>query len=80
MVLLVLAGAGLAHEGCRGQRLGEELLAATDAGDVERARTLIEQGASLETPGFAGRNALILAACKGHTAVVRLILDVVLGC
>jgi ankyrin repeat protein len=56
-------------------RLGEELLAAAEAGDVDRARSLIQQGASLRSQGFAGRNALTLAACEGYTAIVQLILD-----
>lgn len=73
--VLILAGAGLIYRGCRRQLLGEELLAAAEAGDIARARSLIQQGAPLSSQGFAGRNALTLAACKGHTAIVQLMLD-----
>ena len=51
------------------------LLFATEAGNVEMARLLVEAGADKDLPGQFGYTALMLAAETGHEEMARLLLE-----
>jgi uncharacterized protein len=48
---------------------------AAKAGDTDKARQLLDQGAGLAEPDPAGEPALLIAALNGHADVVALLLD-----
>ena len=48
---------------------------AAKAGDVDKAKQLLDQGAALAEPDPAGEPALLIAALNGHADVVALLLD-----
>ena len=48
---------------------------AARAGDVDKAKQLLDQGAALAEPDQAGEPALLIAALNGHADVVALLLD-----
>ena len=51
------------------------LHAACRAGDTERVRQLLDEGAPVDEKSEFGRTALMWASSYGHTEVVRLLLD-----
>ena len=52
------------HDACRGR-----------AGDTERVRQLLDEGAPVDEKGEYGYTALMWASKRGHTEVVQLLLD-----
>ncbi len=48
---------------------------AAKAGDADKAKQLLDQGAALAEPDPAGEPALLIAALNGHADVVALLLD-----
>ena len=56
-------------------RKGKELLRAAESGNTTRVSELLESGASLFNRDHDGHSALWLAAYKGHTEVVKLLLE-----
>lgn len=53
----------------------EQFLRAASAGNVGRVRQLLAAGVNVNATHGKGANALVLAAAKGHTRVVRLLLE-----
>ncbi|MGW1958397.1 ankyrin repeat domain-containing protein [Streptomyces sp. NPDC001920] len=52
----------------------DQLACAAGNGDVNLVTQLLGDGAEVDTPSSEGRTALDLAACAGHTGVVRVLL------
>ncbi len=59
----------------RGKDLGEELIRASEEGDEEYVKWLLERGADVNAATSDGNTALHLAAQKGHTDIVKLLLE-----
>jgi hypothetical protein len=57
------------------EKLGSELRKAAEKGQIETVRTLLEQGAAINSTDKNGRTALMFAAEKGHLEVVKLLLQ-----
>ncbi|MEU0676968.1 ankyrin repeat domain-containing protein [Streptomyces sp. NPDC006172] len=55
--------------------VAEQLVRSADAGDVTSVARQLELGAAVDAPGTGGHTALDVAAGRGHTDVVRLLLD-----
>ena len=54
-----------------GSEIDTELVSQASGGNIERVRSLIRQGASLETIAFESWTPLTAAANKGHLTVVK---------
>jgi len=52
-----------------------ELLERAESGDLERVKTLIQQGVHVNTKNRCNQTALYFACKKGHTDVVQYLLD-----
>jgi len=55
-------------------QIGEKLVQSAEAGDLDTIRSLLEQGASVETMDEEGRSVLRTAAKKGHVDLCRVLL------
>src|SRR5580700_1359604 len=55
--------------------LGPDLLSFAKRGEIRSVRTLLENGAAIESKDKDGRTALMLAAQHGHVDIVSLLLD-----
>jgi hypothetical protein len=57
------------------QGLGEQLIAASQKGDLSAVESLISQGADVNTPGPYGQTAIFFAADRGHLEIVRYLIE-----
>jgi hypothetical protein len=57
------------------EKLGSELRKAAEKGQIETVRTLLEQGAVINSSDKNGRTALMFTAEKGHLEVAKLLLE-----
>jgi len=48
---------------------------AVEKGDISAVQSCLDRGADLNAKGCTGRTALMIAAEKGHTEIVRLLID-----
>lgn len=55
--------------------LNKELLEAAEAGDTAEVKSLLKEGAGVNTKGSFGNTALMGAAVRGHTNTVRALLE-----
>jgi len=55
--------------------LNKELLKASEKGDVEKVKKLLEEGADVNAKDFLGFTSLHLAASNGHFNVVKLLIE-----
>ena len=58
------------------QDVNEKLLRASEIGSLPEVQASISQGADLKTSDNFGKTALIMAAERGHTQVVSLLLKI----
>lgn len=62
-------------EDSRREQLGEELIRATRAGELNRVKELIANGAYVDQVNRVGIIALIEAACNGHLGICKLLIE-----
>ena len=74
-VIVLIASAVLIPIPVGGQHTGSRLVEAASRGQVEKVRTLLEEGARINQKSQEGVTALIAASAQGHVRTVELLLD-----
>jgi hypothetical protein len=75
LVLLFAACSGGDSAAPADPELAATLIEASERGDVEAVRSLLERGAAVDASDETGRTALIAAAYRNHVDVARLLVD-----